>query len=325
MSAAGPPQGTRPPQGGASRSDAGGEHTSAAGERPRHAWLEQRERGTLFALRLITWITRRFGYGAGRALLGPICVYFIVFSSRARRASREYLARVLGRPPMWRDVYLHYHTFAASILDRVVFLTGGLEGFAVDLFGAERVAEALERRKGLLLLGSHLGSFEIVRAIGATQPWLVVNVVMHEGNATKIVAWLREVAPDRAPNVIAPGRADTMLQIRDALARNEVVAMLGDRPIGRSPTHAVPFLGAKAQFPTGPLRIAHALDVPVLTFFGLCRGPRRYELRFEPLEEAGPARGAIERQVEAYAARLERYARSAPYNWFNFYPYWSGA
>jgi predicted LPLAT superfamily acyltransferase len=316
--AAGPPQGSRPPGGDASRSDAGGEP-------PRHAWLEQRERGTLLALRLITWITRRFGYGAGRALLGPICVYFIVFSGRARRASREYLARVLGRPPTWRDVFVHYHTFAASILDRVVFLTGSLEDFALDLHGAELVAEALERRKGLLLLGSHLGSFEIVRAIGATQPWLVVNVVMHEGNAGKIVAWLHEVAPDRAPNVIAPGRAGTMLQIRDALARNEVVAMLGDRPIGRSPTHAVPFLGAKARFPTGPLRIAHALDVPVLTFFGLCRGPRRYELRFEPLDHAGDAHGAIEKEVEAYAARLERYARSAPYNWFNFYPYWGGA
>ena len=318
MSAARPPEGARPPRGGPTRSVAGGAP-------PRHAWLEQRERGTLFALRLITWITRRFGYRTGRALLGPICVYFIVFSNRARRASREYLARVLGRPPTWRDVYVHYHTFAASILDRVVFLTGSLEDFAVDLHGAERVAEALQRRKGLLLLGSHLGSFEIVRAIGATQPWLVVNIVMHEGNAGKIVAWLREVAPERAPNVIAPGRADTMLQIRDALARNEVVAMLGDRPIGRSPTHAVAFLGAKAQFPTGPLRIARALDAPVLTFFGLCRGPRRYELRFEPLESSGDARKAIEEQIEAYAARLEAYARSAPYNWFNFYPYWSGA
>ena len=316
MSAVPPPEGARP---------AGDTRSFAAGDRPRHAWLEQRERGTLFALRLITWITQRFGYGAGRALLGPICVYFIVFSRRARGASREYLARVLGRPAKWRDVYVHYHTFASSILDRVVYLTGGLGDFAVDLHGAELVAKALERRKGLLLLGSHLGSFEIVRAIGVTQPWLVVNVVMHEANAGKIMAWLREVAPDRAPNVIAPGRAETMLRIRDALARNEVVAMLGDRPIGRSPTHAVPFLGAKAEFPTGPLRIARALDVPVLTFFGLCRGPRRYELRFEPLDIAGDARGAIERQVEAYAARLESYARSAPYNWFNFYPYWGGA
>jgi predicted LPLAT superfamily acyltransferase len=286
-----------------------------------HAWLEQRERGTLPALRLITWITLRIGYGAGRALLAPICLYFIVFSRRARRASREYLARVLDREPSWRDVYRHYHTFASSILDRVLFLTGGLDEFDVAVHGAERIAAALAQRKGCLLLGSHLGSFEIVRAAGATQPGLVVNVVMHEANAGKIASWLREVAPDRAPRLIVPGRVDTMLLIRDALARNEIVAMLGDRPIGRSATHAAGFLGANARFPVGPLRLALALDVPVVLFFGLYRGPRRYDLHFEALPDVA-GREPLPALVEAYAARLEAHTRAAPLNWFNFYRYW---
>lgn len=288
------------------------------------AWLEQRERGTLAALRLITWITLRVGYRAGRALLVPICIYFIVFSRRARASSREYLARVLGRTPAWRDVFRHYHTFAASILDRVLFLTAGLDGFDVAVHGGECVARALAQRRGCLLLGAHFGSFEVVRAAGATQPGLVVNVVMHEGNAGKIAAWLREVAPDRAPRLIAPGGVDTMLRIRDALARGEVVAMLGDRPIGRSATHGVPFLGAVAQFPTGPLRIAQALGVPVVTFFGVYRGPKRYDLHFEPLV-AEPGADHVTEEVERYVARLERHVREAPMNWFNFYPFWSEA
>jgi predicted LPLAT superfamily acyltransferase len=291
-----------------------------------HAWLEQRERGTLSALRLITWITQRVGYGAGRALLPPICVYFIVFSGRARPASREFLGRALGRPVRWRDVFRHYHTFAGSILDRVLFHTGGLDRFEVSVHGADRIAQALAQRKGCLLLGSHLGSFEIVRAAAVTQPGLAVNVVMHEANAGKVAEWLREIAPERAPRVIAPGRFDTMLRIRDALARGEIVAMLGDRPIGRSATQAVDFLGAKAQFPTGPLRLALALDVPVVMFFGLYRGPRRYDLHFESLAappNAGSAR-ALDALVEAYAGRLEVHTRAAPWNWFNFYPYWSG-
>jgi predicted LPLAT superfamily acyltransferase len=285
------------------------------------AWLEQRERGTLPALRLITWITLRIGYGAARALLAPICIYFIVFSGRARRASREYLARVLGRRPSWRDVFRHYHTFAASILDRVLFLTGGLDAFDVNVQGAEHIAAALARRRGCLLLGSHLGSFEIVRAAAAVQPGLVVNVVMHEANAGRIASWLREVAPERAPRVIAPGQVDTMLRIRDALSRNEIVAMLGDRPIGRSATHAAAFLGANARFPVGPLRLARTLGVPVVLVFGLCRGPRRYDLHFEPLP--GVAGGEPSALVEAYAARHEAHTRASPRNRFNFYPYWS--
>lgn len=288
------------------------------------AWLAQRERGTLTALRTISWITRRVGYGAGRALLHPICLYFIVFSRSARRASREYLGRMLGRPPGFAEVYRHYHTFASSILDRVLLVTGRLEEFTLAIEGPDVVARALAQGRGLLLLGAHLGSFELCRAAGTTQPGLVVNVVMHEGNAGKINAWMREIAPDRLPRLIAPGRPETMLEIRDVLARGEVVAMLGDRPIGNSPTLAVDFLGSPAQFPTGPLRLARSLRVPVVLFFGLYRAPRCYDVNFEWLcADAGDA--DVPALVRTYAARLEAFARVAPFNWFNFYDFWGRA
>jgi len=38
-----------------------------------------------------------------RALLYPIVAYFLLTSPAARTASRDYLRRVLGRRPSWRD------------------------------------------------------------------------------------------------------------------------------------------------------------------------------------------------------------------------------
>ena len=288
------------------------------------AWLVQRERGTLAALRLITWITQRIGYRAARVLLAPICLYFIVFSGPARRASRDYLRRVLPHAPTAGDVYRHYHTFATSILDRVLLLTDQVDRFELSLHGADVFEQELRAGRGVLLLGSHLGSFEFCRAAGHRYAGLAVNVVMHEANAGKIVAWMRETAPERAPRVIVPGRPETMLEIRDALQRGEVVAMLGDRPIGRSHTIEVDFLGAPAQFPSGPLRLARALKVPVLLFFGLHRAPLRYDLHFEALPTTSGDGEALDLEalVRRYVARLESYTRSAPYNWFNFYDYW---
>jgi predicted LPLAT superfamily acyltransferase len=287
------------------------------------AWLAQRERGTLGAMRLIAWITQHFGYAAGRALLHPICLYFVVFSRPARRASRDYLRRVLGRPPRWRDVYRHYHTFASTILDRVLLLTGRSADFDLRVNGPDVVAEALACGRGLLLLGAHVGSFELCRIAGADRAGLVVNVVMHEANADKITTWMRETSPERAPNVIAPGRPETMLRIRDALARGEIVAMLGDRPIGRTATQSVRFLDADAVVPTGPLRLALALDVPVVLFFGLYRAPRCYDLFFERMDTgAGDPQARLAVLVEAFVARVETHTRSAPYNWFNFYDFW---
>ena len=287
------------------------------------AWLAQRERGTLGAMRLIAWITQHCGYGAGRALLHPICLYFIVFSRAARRASKHYLRRVLGRPPRWRDVYRHYHTFASTILDRVLLLTGRSADFDLRVNGPDVVAQALAPGRGLLLLGAHLGSFELCRIAGADRAGFIVNVVMHEANADKISTWMRETSPERAPNVIAPGRPETMLRIRDALARGEIVAMLGDRPIGRTATQRVRFLDATAQVPTGPLRLALALDVPVVLFFGLYRAPRCYDLFFERMQTGtGDAQARLTPLVEAFVARVEAHTRSAPYNWFNFYDFW---
>ena len=287
------------------------------------AWLAQRERGTLTALRLISWITTRIGYDAGRALLHPICLYFLAFSFRARRASAGYLKRVLGRNARWRDVYRHYHTFASAILDRVLLLSGRIGDFELAIEGPDVVPRALANGRGVLLLGSHVGSFELCRVAGAAQPGLVVNVVMHEANAGRIATWMRELAPERAPHVIVPGQPETMLRIRDALARGEIVAMLADRPIGRSATLPVDFLGSTAHFPTGPLRVALTLDVPVVLFFGIYRGPRCYDLSFESLPTGvGDPQARLAPLVRAYVARLEERTRASPYNWFNFYDYW---
>lgn len=76
------------------------------------AWLAQPERGSVLLLRLMVWIALRLGRQVGRALLYPICGYFLLFSRATRRASRDFLGRVLGRPVHWWDLFCHYHTFA---------------------------------------------------------------------------------------------------------------------------------------------------------------------------------------------------------------------
>jgi acyl-CoA synthetase (AMP-forming)/AMP-acid ligase II len=69
------------------------------------AWLAQRERGSRTLIWLIVKVTLLLGRSVGRVLLYPICTYFLLFSGRARRASRAYLRRALARPPGWRDLF----------------------------------------------------------------------------------------------------------------------------------------------------------------------------------------------------------------------------
>jgi predicted LPLAT superfamily acyltransferase len=90
------------------------------------------------------------------------------------------------------------------------------------------------------------------------------------------------------------------------------------------------FLGADAPFPAGPFILAALLQAPVVLFFALYRGGKRYEIHFESFAEriaadSPPQAKHMREWVERYVARLEHYCRLAPYNWFNFYDFWGGA
>jgi hypothetical protein len=291
------------------------------------AWLEQRERGSLAALRLMTWVARSLGYGAARALLAPICLYFLAFAPQARAASRGFLDRALGRRATLGNVYQHFQTFAGTLLDRVAVLSGDSADFDLRLHGADALEAALARRQGCLLLGSHLGSFEVLRVLGETLRGIAVNLVMHEANAPRVSRWARALAPELGARIIASGEPDTMLRVRDCLQRGEIVAILGDRAPGGERDIACDFFGERARFPAGPLLAAALLGAPVVTFFCLYRGPRRYDAHFELLAGRLPAEHpareeAVARELQRYAARLEAHARAAPWNWFNFYDFW---
>ena len=62
-------------------------------------WSEHRERGSAFAIGLILWIARHLGRSAARLVLYLITGYFLITASSQRRASRDYLRRVLADLP----------------------------------------------------------------------------------------------------------------------------------------------------------------------------------------------------------------------------------
>ncbi len=293
------------------------------------SWLRQPERSTTWALRTIIWIALRVGRRAARLLLHPISLYFLAFSIESRAASGNYLTRVLGRAPRLAERLRHYHTFAATILDRVFLLAGRSNDFDIDVRGESMLDELFQRNEGCILLGAHFGSFEILRAVAWRNPKKRLYVVMYEDNARKINRALSAVNPQIADDLIPLGKPDTMLRVQEKIASGAFVGFLADRLVGGEKFLLQRFLGARAPFPTGPFRLAATLRCPTLTMFGVYRGDRRYEVHFEPL--ADPA--SLDRHerepwvadcIARYAARLERQCRDAPFNWFNFYAFWDG-
>lgn len=290
-------------------------------------WLAQSERSNVLAIRSLVWIATTLGRRVAQWLLYPICFYFLAFSVRARRASRHYLHRVLGRPASWRDVFQHYFTFAAVNLDRLFLLRGRYDLFDLHSHGEAPLLERVAKKQGAFLLGAHIGSFEMLRAIGENRKSVTVRMLMFEENARKLNAVLSAVNPNFALSIVGMGQFDSMLKISECLDAGELVGMLGDRIMNESGQVSLPFLGGQAEFPTAPFRLAAMLKKPVFLMVGLYRGGNRYDLYFEQLTSGEPVdRKERERVIDSwqrrYVERLEHYCRLAPYNWFNFYDFW---
>ncbi|AEG70259.1 LpxL/LpxP family acyltransferase [Ralstonia solanacearum] len=299
----------------------------------RTEWAQREERSNVLLLRAMTWISLRFGRRAGRAVLRVVALYFVLFSPSARRASRDYLRRVLGRPARWRDVYRHLFTFGTTIHDRIYLMNGRFDLFDIRLQGDGLVHAALAEGQGVFLMGAHLGSFEVVRAVGRTRPGTRIAVTMYEDNARRINAALAAINPAAKPDIIGLGRVDAMLRVREALDANGMVGMLADRTLLReagSSVQRMAFLGMPATFPLGPLHMAAMLKRRVLFMTGLYRDGNRYDVHFEALADFSSVRreeraAAVQAALVRYVALLERYCRAAPYNWFNYFDFWQGA
>jgi predicted LPLAT superfamily acyltransferase len=290
-------------------------------------WVGLPERGTPRSLQVIAWIAVRFGRAVARLLLYPITLYFVITADAARRASYEFLKRARGRLVHWWQVFRHFHCFAATILDRFYLLRGEFERFRVTIHGNDVLQRQMETGKGAILLGSHLGSFEVLRALGVMAQSFPLKVLMDTVHNQNITRFFDGLNPTIAGTVIAPDQPDTLIRVRESLDAGFFIGTLGDRVFGADKTTRCQFLGTPGTFPAGPVLLAAIMHCPVILFFGLYRGGNRYEIHFEHFADdisldRDHRAEKIQSWMQRYAARLEYYARLAPYNWFNFYPFW---
>ena len=290
-------------------------------------WVRHRERGSLWLLKIMAFLSLRLGRRPSRVILYGIAAYFFLFGPSARRHSRHYLRLALGKNPTARDRFLQILFFATTIHDRVYLINGRFEKFKITLEGEDMLLAQAKSGRGALLLGAHMGSFEVLHSLSRRQSGLRVAMAMYEENARKISGILAAINPGWVSDIVSLGHLDAMLIIAERLDRGAYIGVLADRTLGDEPAMEVAFLGERARLPTGPMRAAALLRCPVYFMVGLYRGNNHYHVAFRQLADFSvPAVGsraqAVRVAIERYAAVLEQYCRSDPYNWFNFFDFW---
>ena len=289
----------------------------------RRAWLDVPEVGSAWGLKTLSWCLRLLGRRQARAALWPIACYYLATAPQARQASVDYLRR-MGCPATWRAVLHHMLTFAQVSLDRLLFATGAVDGLHIITHGAEHLQALARHRRGAILLGAHLGSFEALRFVGDT-----IHIIGHFANAPRLNALLERLNPRINTKVIHAehGGLNHVLQVRDVVAGGGLVGILGDRTLPGVRTTRVNFLGARVDLPAGPYCLGATLGCPIYVTAALYTPPNRYDCYCAPLSERPRIRRHhrdedIRAYAQEFAGHLEALCRLSPHNWFNFYDFW---
>jgi KDO2-lipid IV(A) lauroyltransferase len=187
--------------------------------------------------------------------------------------------------------------------------------------------DALAAGTGAILVSPHLGNWEL-GGIGLADLGYPVNVLTFREPDERFNRDRERLRTARGIRFIYVDRDDpsplAIIDAVNALRRNEVLAILGDRD-GSSHTIRTDFFGRPTNIPVGAAYLALSSGAPVIPVFVVFEKGRYATIMEEPIffrGGHGDHANAIRSGMEQLLAVFERYIRAYPDQWYNYYDFW---
>jgi KDO2-lipid IV(A) lauroyltransferase len=194
-----------------------------------------------------------------------------------------------------------------------------------ESLGLGHLDAALERGRGVILTTGHLGHWELGGLLLANRG-LPMTIVTLDEPTPGLTLWrdaFRRQAGIRTVTV-GPGHRFAFVEMMQALRRNEIVAMLVDRPYAGSGVD-VNFFERRTQFSTGPALLWQHTGAAVVPAFVLLDEGGGYTARADaglPFCEAGGPAASAAQNTQLLASHFENIIRQHSDQWFQFAPLW---
>jgi predicted LPLAT superfamily acyltransferase len=222
-------------------------------------------------------------------------------------------------------VFKNNYKLGQVLIDKVALLAGFSNKFTFNFDGEEYIRE-MAASGGGLLIGAHMGNWEIAGQL-LERIETPVHILMLEAEHEKIKSLLDEVMTKKSMHII-PIKDDFsyLFMIKEALHRNEIVAMHGDRFLEGSKTMTKELLGRKAKFPEGPFYLSVKYNKPVIFVSAVKETNKHYHFKATKPYVCATAKSSkeacISELLDQYIIELEKTLEKYPEQWFNYYYFW---
>ncbi len=287
--------------------------------------------GNVLGYKIFVYILKHLGIAWGYSVLYFVAFYFWIFKPKTFASSYFYFRKIqkFSAAKAFFSVYRQYLLLGKILIDKTAILSGLQAKFTIDHDGADHIDTIVKGGRGGMLISSHMGNWEtagqLLERINYT-----FNIVMVDAEHEKIKAYLGQVMTKRNFNII-PIKDDMshVFLIKEALNRNELIVMHGDRFVDKQSAVELSFMGYKAWFPSGPFFIATKFDIPVSFAFAFKETNRHYHfyasepVQYKLLRGSSVTPNATQILMHDYLESLEKMVRRYPHQWFNFYNFWN--
>ncbi|KOE87268.1 glycosyltransferase family 2 protein [Vibrio aestuarianus] len=305
-------------------------------------WSKQQERGTVLGIKTLLFIYSLLGRSVFNLILRVVIGYYHLTGKQVKQASEHYLQQLREHAsqhslalPTHLSSYNHLLSFGHTMLDKLAAWKGDFTVDNLTIHGQDLFQQLVERKQGVLLLGSHLGNIELCRALGRRHTSIKINALVFTEHAERFNTVMKAINPNSELNLIQVSSLgpSTAILLQQKIEQGEWVVIVGDRTSTSKETRAVwaDFLSKPAPFPQGPFMLASILKAPVYLLFGLrddtAQKPH-FNVYFEHFSDSidlprKERQAALAQVVQRYADRLEHYTLQAPLQWYNFFNFWT--
>jgi KDO2-lipid IV(A) lauroyltransferase len=187
-----------------------------------------------------------------------------------------------------------------------------------EVVGREHIVDALSRGRGVLLVSTHVGGWEVATVLAKKVVPVPTTVIVTDDWLAWAVAGLRVRAGLRLMDDSEPAAKAARL-LRDG----EAVLVLGDYAKEWMRTYAVRLLDAVAELPAGIAVLSRLCGTPIVPFTVLPLALREWRVEIEPPLDPPPRNGGVTAEkalLQELADRWTRTLRASPEHWAAVYP-----